>query len=870
MNLENNLNDKQLEAVKYTEGPLLILAGAGSGKTKVLVHRIAYLIEHMGVSPYNIMAITFTNKAAAEMRERVERIIPNVGSSIWVMTFHASCVRMLRRFIDRIGYDNNFSIYDTEDQKTLIKRIYKNLNLDPKIIKEKTAIRAISSYKDELTSPEEALRQTNDFYDRQIINIYSEYQKALKQNNALDFDDIIVKCVELLERDEEVKEYYQEKFKYIMVDEYQDTNNAQFRLIKLLADKYKNLCVVGDDDQSIYKFRGANIFNILNFENVYKDAKLIKLEQNYRSKANILNVANAVIKNNKGRKKLEIKELETDVLIIGGGTAGCYAAITLGKNSDLSVVVAEKANIKRSGCLAAGINAINAYNVKGRVPQDYVDYAAKDANGIVRHDLLITAANRFNEITAEVEKLGLVILKDENGEYVARGNRNIKINGENFKPILADAVKKTKNVRVLNTLNITDLLVKDGKVYGAVGFSIKKEEAFVIRAKKVIISTGGAAGLYKPNNPGFSRHKMWYPPFNTGAGYAMGILAGAEMTTFEMRFIALRCKDTIAPVGTIAQGVGAKQINSKGVVYEDKYGLTTSERVYGTVRENQLGNGPCYLKTSGISEEESESLLKAYLNMAPSQTLKWIESGKNPNEQDVEIEGTEPYIVGGHTASGFWVNTNRETTINGLYAAGDVAGGCPQKYVTGALAEGEIAALDIISKLADEKKINCGKIDENVENFLDEQKNQIINQYEKIRNTEAKRFSTEDMEEGMQKIMDEYAGGISTNYQFNEKQLKLAKQKIDQLIELSDELSADNMHDLMFAYELKERLIVCKSLIEHLFFRKETRWHSFNENLDYPETDENYFKYVNSRLVNGELEVFMREIVKEERYEHSN
>ena len=302
MNLENNLNDKQLEAVKHTEGPLLILAGAGSGKTKVLVHRIAYLIEHMGVSPYNIMAITFTNKAAAEMRERVERIIPNVGSSIWVMTFHASCVRMLRRFIDRIGYDNNFSIYDTEDQKTLIKRIYKNLNLDPKIIKEKTAIRAISSYKDELTSPEEALRQTNDFYDRQIINIYSEYQKALKQNNALDFDDIIVKCVELLEKNEEVREYYQEKFKYIMVDEYQDTNNAQFRLIKLLADKYKNLCVVGDDDQSIYKFRGANIFNILNFENVYKDAKLIKLEQNYRSKANILNVANAVIKNNKGRK----------------------------------------------------------------------------------------------------------------------------------------------------------------------------------------------------------------------------------------------------------------------------------------------------------------------------------------------------------------------------------------------------------------------------------------------------------------------------------------------------------------------------------------------------------------------------------------
>ena len=209
----------------------------------------------------------------------------------------------------------------------------------------------------------------------------------------------------------------------------------------------------------------------------------------------------------------------------------------------------------------------------------------------------------------------------------------------------------------------------------------------------------GAAGLYKPNNPGFSRHKMWYPPFNTGAGFAMGINAGAEMTTFEMRFIALRCKDTIAPTGTIAQELVQKQVNSLGEVYENRYGLTTSQRVYGTVRENIEGRGPCYLRTEGISSEQDESLKKAYLNMAPSQTLKWIESGKNPSEQNVEIEGTEPYIVGGHTASGYWVDTNRRTTINGLYAAGDVAGGCPQKYVTGAMAEGEIAAEDIVKEL---------------------------------------------------------------------------------------------------------------------------------------------------------------------------
>lgn len=564
---------------------------------------------------------------------------------------------------------------------------------------------------------------------------------------------------------------------------------------------------------------------------------------------------------------LKIKELETDVLIIGGGTAGCYAAVTISKNSDLSVLVVEKANIKRSGCLAAGINAINAYNVKGRVPQDYVDYTIKDANGIVRKDLVLTAANRFNEITAEVEKLGLVILKDKNGEYVNRGNRNIKINGENFKPILANAVKKSKNVKVLNTVNITDLITENGEVKGAVGFSIKENAAYKILAKKVIVATGGASGLYKPNNPGFSRHKMWYPPFNTGAGYAMGIKAGAEMTTFEMRFIALRCKDTIAPTGTIAQGVGAKQVNSRGFVYEDKYGITTSERVYGTVKENQLGNGPCYLKTSGITDEESESLLKAYLNMAPSQTLKWIESGKNPNEQDVEIQGTEPYIVGGHTASGFWINTNRETTVKGLYAAGDVAGGFPQKYVTGALAEGEIAALDIISKIKLENKKNK----EN-QNFS-EQSEKIIKEYENILNFEKNKineFSIEDLEEGMQKVMDEYAGGISTNYQFNEKQLKLADEKISQLLELSKDVKAEDMHDLMFAYELKDRLLVCKSLIAHLFYRKETRWHTFNENLDHPKTDEKFFKYVNSKLIDDKLKVFTREIVKEDFYEHSN
>lgn len=560
---------------------------------------------------------------------------------------------------------------------------------------------------------------------------------------------------------------------------------------------------------------------------------------------------------------MKTEKISTDVLIIGGGTAGCYAALTISENSDKKVLICEKAHIKRSGCLAAGVNALNAYIVEGRKPQDYVDYAKKDADGIVREDLLLTMSEKLNEVTDRLEKLGLVILKDENGKYVTRGNRNLKINGENIKPILADAVEKAKNVTVLNRVNIFDYSVKDNKINGAFGFGIESGIFYTIEAKAVIIATGGAAGLYKPNNPGFSRHKMWYPPFNTGAGYAMGIRAGAEMTTFEMRFIALRCKDTIAPTGTLAQGVGAKQINSLGEVYETKYGLTTSERVYGTVNENQEGRGPCYLRTEGITAEQDESLLKAYLNMAPSQTIKWIESGRNPSRQNVEIEGTEPYIVGGHTASGYWVDTDRATTIEGLFAGGDVAGGCPQKYVTGALAEGEIAGLSAV-KYIDSK--------ESFEKISDEDTNYHLRETEKYLTDRHSLYTTEQLEEAMQTVMDSYAGGIKTNYRFNEKQLDIADCKIRQLETLTDDLYAENFQELMYICELKERLTVCKSVIAHLRARKETRWHSFAENLDYPEKDDrNFNKYVNSRLENGEIKIIIRDLITGgEKYEHSN
>ncbi len=311
MGIYDTLNSQQKKAVLQTDGPVLILAGAGSGKTRVLTHRVAYLIDECGVNPWNIMAITFTNKAAGEMRERVDKIVGFGAESIWVSTFHSSCTRMLRRYADKIGYSNNFTIYDTDDSKALMKDVCKRFQLETQQLKLRNIMGIISKCKDNLVSPEEyALSAGNDYIKTRVSKAYTEYQLALKKNNAFDFDDLIMKTVELFRKNPDVLDSYQERFKYIMVDEYQDTNNAQFELIRLLADKYRNLCVVGDDDQSIYRFRGANIRNILDFEKVYPDATVIKLEQNYRSTQQILDAANAVISNNSGRKD---KALWTDI-----------------------------------------------------------------------------------------------------------------------------------------------------------------------------------------------------------------------------------------------------------------------------------------------------------------------------------------------------------------------------------------------------------------------------------------------------------------------------------------------------------------------------------------------------------------------------
>ena len=573
---------------------------------------------------------------------------------------------------------------------------------------------------------------------------------------------------------------------------------------------------------------------------------------------------------------LKTIEKRADILIIGGGAAGCFAALTLAKeNPDLSVVLLEKAGLKRSGCLAAGVNALNAYITPGHVPQDYVDYASKDADGIVREDLLLQMSEGLNEVTRDVEKFGLVILKDKDGSYVSRGWRNLKINGENIKPILAKAAKAAKNVEVLEHVDVVDLLKDvDGHAAGAWGVALREEAVVYVRARAVICATGGAAGLYRPNHPGEARHTMWYPPFNTGAGYAMGFRAGAEMTSFEMRFIALRCKDTIAPTGTLAQGVGAPQVNARGEKYQAKYGNTTSERLYAVVSENLAGRGPCYLETRGISKEAETSLEKAYLNMAPAQTMKWRETGLGPSIADVEVEGTEPYVVGGHTASGYWVDGDRQTTVPGLFAAGDVAGGCPQKYVTGAFVEGKIAARGAakhVERAKAEAEHRTNATAANPAGNAQAASSAPVQTPDEIAARvadllappdEPPLFTVDALEEAMQQTMDEYAGGITTGYRYTERQLDLAAKHIDRITHLSGDLRADDAYGLLKIFELQERLLVCKVLIEHLKARKETRWHSFAENLDYPEKDEAFEKYVNSRLVDGKVEIILRDLVQ--------
>ena len=564
---------------------------------------------------------------------------------------------------------------------------------------------------------------------------------------------------------------------------------------------------------------------------------------------------------------METRKIETDLLIIGGGTAGCYAAIIARReHENLSVLVVDKAHIDRSGCLAGGMNAINAYINPGESVDSFVDYVRMDAMGILREDLVRTQAELFREVVETVEAMGLPIVKDPDGKYSPRGRWNIKIHGESLKPILAREVRKS-GAEVLNRVVVTDLIVNDGQVGGAYGFGLADGTFYVIHAKKTLVATGGASGLYRPNNEGLARHKMWYSPFNTGAGYAIGIRAGAEMTSFEHRFIALRTKDTIAPTGTLALGFKAPQVNAKGEefmklrwAHAGGEGAATPLRLEGPLKEIAAGNGPCFMDTRHLDKTDLKRLYEAYLDMYPNTVLYWASNRIDLSNTPVEICGTEPYLVGGHCQAGYWVDVDRRTTIKNLFAAGDVAGGAPYKFVSGCFAEGAIAA-----------RAAAREIRENSESVVAPSQDEI----EKARQrtffflrsemSSGSEIRPEEAEARLQKIMDEYAGGIRTSYAMTQAGLRMARLRLEELDQDLSRMTSSDVYSLMLAHELADRVDVARVLVAHLEARKETRWPGFQTRLDFPKTDRQFEHFINSVVdPSGEIRIIHRRLTGEE------
>lgn len=535
---------------------------------------------------------------------------------------------------------------------------------------------------------------------------------------------------------------------------------------------------------------------------------------------------------------VKVEIITADIVIIGGGTSGCFAAVTIKEaNPSTDVLVIEKAHVKRSGCLAAGVNAINAYLNPGETPESYLEYVKRDSAGLVREDLVLSIGKRLNQVTQKLELWGLPFEKDAQGCYKSRGKRSIEIKGESIKPVIAAALYRS-GARVMNRTAASNYIIKDGKAAGIFAFSTREKKFYVIIAKAVICTTGGASGIYRPNNSGAARHKMWYCPFNVGTGFAMGLRAGAEMTTFEMRFIALRIKDVLSPTGTITQGVKTRQVNAFDEEYLGRYGsVTTPIRLYATVEENKAGRGPCYLNITHLRDEDNVRFKRAYLNMSPGIILKWADEEAEPNSRPLEACGSEPYIVGGHGQAGYWVDSSRRASIKGIFAAGDVAGGAPKKYVSGCFAEGEIAAQAAL------RYINSALVPEIEEKEIMEE---IIRVLKPLERNEG--FTPDDYEDRLQKIMDEYAGGISVNYELSEPKLLVAREMLFMLQhEVETNMTASNMHEVVKAHEVVDRVLVARVLVEHLLYRKETRWKSYQERLDYTSRDDKrWFTFINS------------------------
>ena len=564
-------------------------------------------------------------------------------------------------------------------------------------------------------------------------------------------------------------------------------------------------------------------------------------------------------------KEISTVKLDTDILIIGGGAAGCMAAIEAKKlDQSIKCIVMEKARIERSGCLAMGLNAINAYLNTGQTPETYVEYVKDEFFGVIREDLVHSIAKGLNESVKQVEALGLPIEKDQNGNYVSSGKRSIRIYGERLKPILAAAVYRA-DVKVLNRVVATNFIFDGERVRGVYGFGNRDGKFYVIHAKAVIVTTGGATRLYKPIKTSDARNTTWYCPWNVGTGYAMGIRIGAEMTSFENRFIPLRVKGVNAPTGTIGQGSDIKQRNAHGEEYlEERYKhlggkrCLSLHRLLATLQEEREGRGPCYFDTKGLSIEEEKKLKEVYLNMNPAIVLLWANDGYNPRKRPVEIGGMEPVVIGGHCQAGYWIDGERRTTISGLFAAGDVAGGAPKKYVSGAWVEGKIAAKAAVEEVKGIEllHINGEGINKEKERILS-----CMNGREGM--------SPEKLERNLQEIMDEYAGGATSHYELTESKLIIARKKLKKLNGKLQLLSAGDKHELVSCLELIDRFDVAKVLIEHLIYRKETRWPVFQTRTDYPEKDDtNWLGFVNSVYdpVEDRVRIIKRALKKENEY----
>jgi adenylylsulfate reductase subunit A len=543
----------------------------------------------------------------------------------------------------------------------------------------------------------------------------------------------------------------------------------------------------------------------------------------------------------------ELITRDCDLLIVGGGAAGCVAAVEARERApELDVVVMEKAHVYRSGCLAAGISALNAYLHQGETPESFLRYVVRDTLGVVRDDLTLSMAAELNEQVRRVESWGLPIPKDELGRPLKRGRGSIKIFGERIKPILGKQAEAS-GATILNRVNATALLVHDGRACGAFGFSTRDARCHLVRAKCVLVCTGGAAGLYRPSNSGLAAHRMWYSPFNTGAGLAMGIRAGAEMTSFEFRFIPLRVKDAIAPTGEIAQWLGAKQINALGEAYLDKYyahlgghSMTTQDRLYATLLEKRAGRGPCYLDVRGVSAKRLEGTIAAYLSMAPAGAILMSDEAyyaqAGGEMAPVEITGGEPHVVGGHGLSGYWIDPARRTSLPGLWAAGDVAGGSPKKYASGAWAEAVLAVRDMIEQARSLARVEIDGV-------------QVEHERARALQPLAAPGSVppRELEDRLQKLMDEYAGGIGAQYGYSEGELRIARLQLSRLEGELGLLRAQTPFELMQCHDVIDRVVVARSLVEHMAHRKETRWHCYQERLDYPERDDaRWMVFVNS------------------------